>query len=157
MSEHVGSENLDAYFKQAHARLKPGGVFLNHAIGEGVRPRAHAGPSFIDEHVFPASELPPIPAVVRAAETAGFEIRDVENLREHYALTLRHWARRLEAVHDATLTHVDEATYRTWRLYLMASAHGFTKAHFAVYQTLLSKTDAAGRSHLPLTRRRWYT
>ena len=92
-----------------------------------------------------------------AAESSGFEIRDVENLREHYALTLRHWLRRLEAHHDEALRFVDEATYRVWRLYIAGSAHGFRRGHIAVYQTLLTKLDPSGRTNLPLTREDWYT
>ncbi len=156
MAEHVGRDHLANYFKTAAALLKPGGVFLNHAIGEGARPRAHPGRSFIEEYVFPDSDIPPIPLVVQAAESAGLEIRDVENLREHYALTLRHWVRRLEAAHAEARAFVDEATYRVWRLYMAGSAHGFARGHLAIYQTLLAKPDASGAAHLPLTRADWY-
>lgn len=156
MSEHVGSDHLSNYFKTAAAMLRPGGVFLNHAIGEGVRPRARVGPSFIEKYVFPDSDIPPIPRVLQAAESAGLEIRDVENLREHYALTLRHWVHRLEAHRDEAQHFVDEEAYRIWRLYMAGSAHGFARGHLAVYQALLSKPDTAGESHLPLTRRDWY-
>jgi cyclopropane-fatty-acyl-phospholipid synthase len=156
MSEHVGTERLAAYFQQAGRMLKPGGVFLNHAIGEGVRPRRRLPSSFIDAYVFPDGDIPPIPAVLRAAESAGLEIRDVENLREHYALTLRQWVRRLEASHAAALAFVNEATYRVWRLYMAGSAHGFARGELAVYQVLLSKPERGGDAHLPLTRRDWY-
>lgn len=156
MSEHVGTENLKAYFKSAHALLKPGGVFLNHAIGEGCRFRPAKGPSFIDEYVFPDSDIPPIQAVLTSAAGAGFEVRDVENLREHYALTLRHWVRRLEGNHEAALDFVDEQTYRVWRLYMAGSAAGFAHGRLAVYQALLSKLEESGNSRLPLTRDDWY-
>jgi cyclopropane-fatty-acyl-phospholipid synthase len=156
MSEHVGENQLAGYFKVASGVLKPGGVFLNHAIGEGVRPRRRIGPSFIEEYVFPDSDIPAIPQVLLAAESAGLEIRDVENLREHYALTLRQWVRRLEDQHDQALNFVDEATYRVWRLYMAGSAHAFSRGHLAVYQALLSKPDSAGEAHLPMTRRDWY-
>jgi len=86
----------------------------------------------------------------------GFEIRDVENLREHYALTLRHWLRRLEARHDEALRFVDEETYRVWRLYIAGSAHGFRRGHIAVYQTLLAKLGPSGQTNLPLARDDWY-
>jgi len=152
MSEHVGEGLLPSYFRTVTALLKPGGVFLNHAIGEGPRPRRHHGPSFIDKHVFPDSHIPPIAAVLQAAESAGLEVRDVENLREHYALTLRHWVRRLEASHEAAMAYVDEPTYRVWRLYMAGSARGFDRGNLAVYQVLSSKLDGAGRAHLPLTR-----
>jgi len=156
MAEHVGRENLVGYFRAMHALLKPGGVFLNHAIGEGRRANRFRGPSFLDEHVFPDSDIPPLPLVLQAAETAGFEIRDVENLREHYTLTLRHWVRRLEAGHEQARALVGEAAYRVWRLYLAVSAHGFDRGDLAVYQTLLAKPGADGRLRLPLTRRDWY-
>ena len=95
--------------------------------------------------------------MLRAAESSGFEIRDVENLREHYALTLHHWLRRLEARHDEALRFVDEVTYRVWRLYIGGSAHGFRRGHIAVYQTLLRKLEPSGQAKLPLTRNDWCT
>lgn len=156
MSEHVGAENQADYFKTVQPRLKPGGVFLNHAIGEGCRYRPSHGPSFIDEYVFPDSDIPPLRTVVTAAESAGFEVRDVENLREHYALTLRHWVRRLEAHHAQALAYVNEPTYRVWRLYMAGSAHGFAHGRLAIYQVLLAKPDDAGAARLPLTRNDWY-
>jgi cyclopropane-fatty-acyl-phospholipid synthase len=156
MSEHVGRENLSEYFSSVWALLKPGGVFMNHAIGEGCRYRPSRGPSFIDEYVFPDSDIPPIESLLTSAAASGFEVRDVENLREHYALTLRHWVRRLEGCHDEALAVVNEATFRVWRLYMAGSAHGFDRGRLAVYQALLAKPDDAGRSHLPLTRKGWY-
>jgi len=157
MAEHVGRERLPDYFAAAHRALVPGGVFLNQAIGEGVvlRPDNKNG-SFIEQHVFPGGDIPPLPIMLRAAESSGFEIRDVENLREHYALTLRHWLRRLEAHHAEARSFVDETTYRVWRLYIAGSAHGFRRGHIAVYQTLFVKLDASGQAHLPLTRADWY-
>ncbi|MEO6002686.1 MAG: cyclopropane-fatty-acyl-phospholipid synthase family protein [Opitutus sp.] len=156
MAEHLGAENLTGYFAKTFEILNPGGTFLNHAIGEGVRASATRGRTFMQDYVFPDTDLQRIPAVLSAAEAAGFEIRDVENLREHYALTLRHWVHRLEETHDAALKFVDEATYRIWRLYLAGSAHGFERGRLAIYQTLLSKADALGDAHLPLARRDWY-
>jgi cyclopropane-fatty-acyl-phospholipid synthase len=149
---------LPDYFRAAHRALKPGGVFLNQAIGEGVVPRPdNRNGSFIEQYVFPDGDIPPLPIMLRAAESVGFEIRDVENLREHYGLTLRHWLHRLEAHHAEARSVVDEKTYRAWRLYLAGSAHGFRRSHIAVYQTLCAKLDASGRTHLPLTRADWYT
>ena len=158
MAEHVGRERLPDYFKLAYRVLKPGGVLLNQAIGEGVvaRPR-NKGRTFIDQYVFPDGDIPPVPILLGAAESAGLEIRDVENLREHYALTLRHWLRRLEAQHGEALSFVDEKTYRVWRLYIAGSAHGFHRGHMAVYQTLLAKLDSKGQTNVPLTRGDWYS
>jgi cyclopropane-fatty-acyl-phospholipid synthase len=156
MAEHVGREHLPDYFRTAARLLKPGGGFLNHAIGEGRREDRFQGPSFVDAYVFPDSDIPPLPVTVSAAAAAQLEVRDVENLREHYAITLRHWVSRLEAAHDQALKYVDEPTYRIWRLYMAASAHGFAHGDLAIYQTLLVKPDADGRADLPLTRDDWY-
>ncbi|MEJ5198487.1 MAG: cyclopropane-fatty-acyl-phospholipid synthase family protein [Anaerolineae bacterium] len=156
MFEHVGAALLPTYFAQAWRLLKPGGVFLNHGIACRANLPPQHGPSFSDTYVFPDGELTPINVTLQAAEGVGFEVRDVESLREHYALTLRHWVRRLEAHHDRALQFVDEPTYRVWRLFMSGSAHGFTVGRLNVYQALLVKPDAQGRSGLPLTRRDWY-
>ena len=105
--------------------------------------------------VFPDSDPVPIHVSTRIAERAGFEVRDIESLREHYALTLRHWVRRLEAHHQEAVRATDEATYRVWRLFMAGSAYRFEIGEQSVYQSLLVKTDR-GRSSLPLTRNDWY-
>jgi cyclopropane-fatty-acyl-phospholipid synthase len=156
MFEHVGASMLPTYFDRAYHLLKPGGVFLNHGIASRENDRGSHGPNFVDTYVFPDGELVPINETLRASESAGFEVRDVESLREHYALTLRQWVRRLEAHHDDALKFVDEPTYRVWRLYMSGSAHGFATGTLNVYQSLLVKPDANGKSHLPLTRADWY-
>jgi len=158
MAEHIGRERLPDYFAAAHRALKLGGVFPNQAIGEDMvlRP-GDRDTSFIEQYVFPDGDIPPLPIMLRAAESSGFEIRDVENLREHYALTLHHWLRRLEARHDEALRFVDEVTYRVWRLYIGGSAHGFRRGHIAVYQTLLTTLEPSGQAKLPLTRNDWCT
>lgn len=154
MFEHVGEALLPVYFQQAFRLLRPGGAFLNHGIG--VRTLNPPKSAFIDRYVFPDSELLPIHTTLRYAEEAGFEVRDVENLREHYALTLRHWVRRLEAHHEDVVQVSDEPTYRVWRLFMAGSAYGFTVGRLHLYQTLLVK-PAQGDSGLPLTRADWYT
>ena len=156
MFEHVGAAVLPAYFAQAWQILKPGGVFLNHGIANTAADRPPRGPSFSDTYVFPDGELVPISTTLRVAEESGFEVRDVESLREHYALTLRHWVRRLEAHHDEALKFVDEPTYRVWRLFMSGSAHGFTGGRLNLYQALLVRANERGRSGLPLTRADWY-
>src|SRR5206468_7985450 len=82
MAEHVGRERLPDYFAAAHRALKPGGVFLNQAIGEDIVARpGNRDTSFIDQYIFPDGDIPALPIMLRAAERSGFEIRDVENLR----------------------------------------------------------------------------
>ena len=112
--------------------------------------------TFGERYVFPDGELVPVSFTNLAAERAGFEVRDVENLREHYVRTLRQWVNRLEALRDRAVAVSDEATYRTWRLYMAASAHSFETGAISVHQTLLSK-PAGGNSFLPLTRADLYT
>ncbi len=156
MFEHVGAAKLSEYFSHVQRMLRPGGAFLNHGIATRAnKPRTH-GPKFIEVYVFPDSELTPINQTLQAAEEAGFEVRDVESLREHYALTLRHWVRRLEAHHEQALKYVDEPTYRIWRLYMAGSAHGFSTGRLNIYQSLFAKPDEKGVSGMPLTRKDWY-
>jgi cyclopropane-fatty-acyl-phospholipid synthase len=92
-----------------------GGVFLNHGIAASAAFQ-RKGPSFVDKYVFPDGELVPINVTLRAAESAGFEVRDLESLREHYVLTLRHWLRRLAAKADEARRIVGDFKYRIWRL-----------------------------------------
>jgi len=177
MFEHVGLRNLPLYFRTARSLLKPGGVFLNHGIA-----RAHAASggnlsfldrslipflrnvlglsrphhtSFIDKYVFPDGELVTLSQAVQAAEAAGFEVRDVENLREHYELTLRCWVDGLRRNASELMKLVSETTYRIWLLYMAGSAAAFKRGDIAVYQMLLNRPDR-GSSHLPLTREDWY-
>ncbi len=156
MFEHVGEAKLPAYFRKAWALLKPQGVFLNHGIAcNALTPKAR-GRTFSNTYVFPDGELVPISTTLQVAEACGFEVRDVESLREHYALTLRQWVRRLEAHYEQALHYVDEPTYRVWRLFMSGSAHGFTTGRLNVYQALLVKPGERGASGLPLQRADWY-
>ncbi|MFQ5341540.1 MAG: class I SAM-dependent methyltransferase [Anaerolineae bacterium] len=120
MFEHVGRDKLPAYFQQAFRLLRPGGLFLNHGIAAqpGQAPgrlgrRLLQRGQFVQRYVFPDGELVPISDALAVAERAGFEVRDVESLREHYALTLRHWVRNLESHHAEAVRLKDERTYRT--------------------------------------------
>ncbi|GAA5165091.1 cyclopropane-fatty-acyl-phospholipid synthase family protein [Viridibacterium curvum] len=156
MFEHVGLKNLPVYFATAHRLLVPGGLFLNHGIThdvEGWEKTLYT--EFINRYVFPDGQLDTMSNIQRGMERVGFEIADVEGLRAHYALTLRHWVARLEQHHDAALRHVSEATWRVWRLYMAACALDFESGETGVYQILASKRTA-GPIQLPLTRRHLY-
>lgn len=156
MFEHVGEALLPTYFKQAWQLLRPGGVFLNHGIAASATAPSRPEPSFVSRYVFPDGELVPISTSLKAAEVNGFEVRDLESLREHYVYTLRNWVSRLEEHADEAKRATDEVTYRIWRLYMAGSAYGFQKGMLNLYQALLVKPDA-GRSELPLTREDWYS
>jgi cyclopropane-fatty-acyl-phospholipid synthase len=156
MIEHVGAARLDEYFACLWRALRPGGALLNHGIERPAGEPTPQEPNFISRYVFPDGELMPLSTVLRSAALAGFEPRDVESLREHYALTLRHWVRRLEHRRRQAIKLVGEVAYRIWRLFMAISAHGFASGRLNVYQTLLAK-PAAGRAGMPLTRADWYT
>jgi cyclopropane-fatty-acyl-phospholipid synthase len=167
MVEHVGLSHLPVYFASAYRALKPGGLFMNHgivslgearprSIGESVFRKFWKADAFIDKYVFPDGKLTATRDVIGAAEAAGFEVRDVESLREHYAITLRHWVRSLEERSDDAKALVGNHTFRVWRLYMAASANAFSRAAINVLQTLLAKPDPRGRSGLPLTREDLY-
>jgi cyclopropane-fatty-acyl-phospholipid synthase len=155
MIEHVGESRQAEYFRCAYQMLKPGGVFLNHGIARAGSRAKPSEPTFTDVYVFPDADLIPISTTLRNAEEAGFEIRDVENLREHYYLTLCQWLRRLEGHAERVRELVGELKYRIWRLYLAGSAHYFQSGKLGLYQALLTKNDH-GQWPGPLTRSDWY-
>jgi cyclopropane-fatty-acyl-phospholipid synthase len=155
MFEHVGERMLPEFFRRGWTLLRPGGVFLNHGIAFSAPQPPSRGPTFFHHYVFPDGELVPLSTTLRAAETSGFEVRDVESLREHYVLTLRHWISRLETAHHDAQRLTDEVTYRIWRLYMGAAVHQFVTGRATLYQVLLSKT-VRGAAELPLTRADWY-
>ncbi|MCA2997312.1 MAG: class I SAM-dependent methyltransferase [Rhodocyclaceae bacterium] len=156
MFEHVGLSNLGGYFSAVYRMLKPGGLFLNHGITHDEEGwRAQLSTRFINRYVFPGGELDTISNILREMERAQWEVWDVEGLRPHYAMTLRHWVSRLEQSHDEAVRYADESTYRIWRLYMAACALHFEEGDVGVYQVLLSKRGAAANV-LPLTRRDLY-
>ena len=155
MFEHVGPENLPHYFHTVHGLLRPGGIFLNHGIARSPLSPVRED-SFIDRYVFPDGRLATLSQAVSAAESAGFEVRDVENLRDHYELTLHKWVEGLRQNEAKLRNYVSEATYRIWLLYMAGSAAAFRRGDIAVYQILLSRPEQ-GRCRLPLIREDWYS
>jgi cyclopropane-fatty-acyl-phospholipid synthase len=155
MGEAVRPENLIAYMAGVHDCLRPGGAFLYHVATLRANTPYPIWTAFADRYVFPNGRLHTLSDAIRTAAAAGFEVRDVENLREHYGLTLRHWVRRLEAHKDEAIRLTDEVTYRIYRLYLAGATMGFDGGVYELMQTLFVKPDR-GRAGLPLTRRDWY-
>ena len=151
MSEHVGNTNLEAYFEIIAGVLRPQGRLLNHAISSVGGSKLPKG-SFAYRYVFPDGELIDIARSLEAMQRAGFEIRDVESLREHYAITLSHWVANLEADWEAAVAEVGEERARVWRLYMAASAVGFTDGGLNLHQTLGVIHDDTGASGMPRTR-----
>lgn len=156
MVEHVGRSMLPRYFAAAYAALRPSGLFLNHGIAEQSPGRKAPRNPFIERYVFPDGDLVAVSDGLAIAERSGFEIRDVENLREHYARTLRAWVENLEHHRDNAIAQAGEAAYRVWRLYMAASAVSFDNASIGVYQSLLARPNATGHVTIPPTRRDLY-
>ncbi len=154
MFEHVGRSKMATYFESMHHILAPSGRFLNHAISSVGGSRL-GGRSFIGRYVFPDGELVDVGEVVLAMERAGFEVRDVESLREHYAKTLQAWVRNLQAGWDQAVTIVGSRRARVWLLYMAASANGFIDGGISIHQVLGVSPARGGQSRMPLTRAGW--
>ncbi|MFF8925716.1 class I SAM-dependent methyltransferase [Streptomyces longwoodensis] len=157
MAEHVGADRYLEYAQDLHALLEPGGRLLNHQIAR--RPQrdesTYEVDAFIDAYVFPDGELAPVGTTVTQLERAGFEVRDVEAIREHYALTLNRWVTNLEADWKRAVELAGYGRARVWRLYMAASALAFERNQIGVNQVLAVKTPQSGASGMPLRARTW--
>ncbi|MFE5958111.1 class I SAM-dependent methyltransferase [Streptomyces rubiginosohelvolus] len=157
MAEHVGSAQYLVYARILRSLLKPGGRLLNHQIAR--RPLknedAYEIDEFIDRYVFPDGELAPVATTAALLEDAGFEVRDVEALREHYALTLRAWVTNLENRWPEATRLTTPGRARVWRLYMAASALAFEQNNIGVNQILAVRTTTAGNAKMPPTRGQW--
>ncbi len=168
VTEHVPEKQQPDYFARVFRVLEPGGLFLNHcevsiraarrtnSIVERMGRWLWKRDQFIDKYVFPDAKLVTLASIVRSAESVGFEVRDIESLREHYMMTLRAWLRGLERRRADAIKLVGERTYRVWRLYMSAGAYGFRTGGINIVQTLLSKPTPEGRAGVPLTREDLY-
>jgi cyclopropane-fatty-acyl-phospholipid synthase len=157
MAEHVGTGPYGEYAGLLFRQLRAGGRLLNHQIS-AIHPEpkvAHRQRSFIDAYVFPDGELAPLGTTVSLLEDAGFEVRDVQSLREHYARTLRAWVANLEADWSAAVRLTSQGRVRVWRLYMAASALAFEQGRIGVNQVLAVKARHDGGSDLPPTRAGW--
>jgi cyclopropane-fatty-acyl-phospholipid synthase len=161
MSEHVGRRSLGTYAQQLFNLLRPGGRFLNHAIVRPVSFDPDPNPSkvselsrqmqialgskigspFMERYVFPDGELHEAGVMVSMFQAHGFEVRHLESLREHYALTLRQWVANLTKRFDEAVEEVGEQRARVWRLYMAGSAVGFERHHLEIHQILCVRPD----------------
>jgi cyclopropane-fatty-acyl-phospholipid synthase len=154
MFEHVGLQNLRAYFSKIRDLLQDGGTVMNHGITSGDPDSAESplgASDYIERYVFPQGELPHISRTLYEMCAAGLEPVDVENLRRHYALTLTHWAERFEAHGEQLREIAGDKRWRIWRMYLAGCAYGFANEWMALHQILAVKGGSGG-SALPLTR-----
>jgi cyclopropane-fatty-acyl-phospholipid synthase len=159
MSEHVGGAHLGTYSQTLMDLLRPGGRLLNHAIAS-VRPLPTASknqPGFIDRYIFPDGEVVTLSTTLAALEQVGFEVRDVEALREHYGMTLRAWVNNLLGSWQEAQRLVPPSRARTWLLYLAAAALAFEHGNLTIHQVLAVRQGEGGASGLALTRGQWLT
>ena len=154
MSEHVGHGKVDQYFTTLRSALDSQGRLLNHAISS-VGGSTLGSRSFVARYVFPDGELIDVGGVVLAMERAGFEVRDVESLREHYARTLRAWVANLDESWDEAVKLVGEPRAKIWRLYMAGSAVGFEDGGISIHQVLGVVPSESGNAGMPTTRRDW--
>ena len=151
MAEHVGQRKMDDYFGILHSLLRPGGRMLNHAISTvgGSRLRRRG---FVYRYVFPDGELLDVGDTVLSMERAGFEVRDVESLREHYATTLRSGSPTWNATGTRRSSWSAKGRARVWLLYMSGSINNFDDNNIAIHQVLGVVPDASGASHMPRPR-----
>jgi cyclopropane-fatty-acyl-phospholipid synthase len=148
--EHFGTARLTSHFTAMRERLRPEGRMLNHAIMR-ADPLASERPGpFIDRYVFPDGELQPLGTVIAAMQDGGLEIRHDENLREHYAMTLREWGRNVEREWSRAVELIGERRARVWRLYMAMSRIGFEIRTIELHQVLAVRAGAYGTSGMPL-------
>lgn len=155
LTEHIGVANYPAYFRFLHDRLRPGGLLLNHCI---TRPHNRPGNigGFIDRYVFPDGELTGSGRIIATAQDVGLEVLHEENLRPHYALTLRDWCANLVRNWDDAVAEVGLATAKVWGMYMAGSRVGFETNVVQLHQVLAVKLDEHGANGgLPL--RPWWT
>ncbi|NUR30313.1 MAG: class I SAM-dependent methyltransferase [Catenulispora sp.] len=154
MFEHVGAERTADYFNTLRALLRPQGRLLNHAISSPGGSRIGSR-SFIGRYVFPDGELLDVGTTALAMQRSGFELRDVESLREHYALTLRSWVANLQSNWEQAVELVGVGRARVWLLYMAASALGFEDGGISIHQVLGVVPEEGGESGMPGSRRSW--
>lgn len=156
MFEHVGLKNADAYYRGIRKLLRPGGLYLHHAITRRAKPgddrKLRPEAKAILRHIFPGAELDHIGSTLSALERAGFEAQDVEALRRHYARTTALWCRRLQANRAAAIAEVGEVRTRMWIAYLAGVSLAFARGSIGVCQTVASARQKSGAVELPLTR-----
>jgi cyclopropane-fatty-acyl-phospholipid synthase len=149
LTEHIGVRNYPSYFSFLRDRLVPGGRLLNHCITRPTNTTTDTG-YFIDRYVFPDGELTGSGRIVTTMQNAGLEVRHAENLREHYALTLKDWSSNLVANWDECVREVGEGTAKVWGIYMAGSRRSFERNEIQLHQVLAVKPDERGDSHFPL-------
>ncbi|CCW15371.1 cyclopropane-fatty-acyl-phospholipid synthase [Rhodococcus aetherivorans] len=154
LTEHIGVQNYPAYFRRLHEKLREGGLLLNHCITRPVNRGPVKAGGFIDRYVFPDGELTGSGRIITEVQDVGFEVLHEENLRQHYALTLKGWCENLVADWDACVAEVGEGTARVWGLYMAGSRLGFERNVVQLHHVLAVKLGPDQEPNVPL--RPWW-
>ncbi|AKE88269.1 class I SAM-dependent methyltransferase [Rhodococcus aetherivorans] len=154
LTEHIGVQNYPAYFRRLHDKLREGGLLLNHCITRPVNRGPVKAGGFIDRYVFPDGELTGSGRIITEVQDVGFEVLHEENLRQHYALTLKGWCENLVADWDACVAEVGEGTARVWGLYMAGSRLGFERNVVQLHHVLAVKLGPDQEPNVPL--RPWW-
>ncbi|MCW2796281.1 class I SAM-dependent methyltransferase [Nocardioides sp.] len=149
LTEHIGVRNYPSYFSFLRSRLRPEGRLLNHSITRSHNRREETG-AFIDRYVFPDGELIGSGTIIKEAQDAGLEVMHDENLRIHYAMTLRDWCRNLKDNWDECVAEVGEGTARVWGVYMAGSRLAFERNEIQLHQVLAARTTDDGSNGFPL-------
>jgi cyclopropane-fatty-acyl-phospholipid synthase len=150
LTEHIGVGNYPSYFSYLRDKLRDGGRLLNHCITRPTNTENPMPGKFIDRYVFPDGELTASGRIISKAQNAGFEVRHEENLREHYALTLKGWCENLAENWDFCVAEAGAARSRVWGLYMAGSRLGFETNEVQLHQVLAVKVGANGDAGFPL-------
>jgi cyclopropane-fatty-acyl-phospholipid synthase len=158
MFEHVGVQNLSDYFARINALLTEGGIAMNHGLTTtdvDSRASPYGGGEFIDKYVFPHGELAHLSTVIRTMQEGGLEVRDVENLRRHYARTCAIWTENFERNAEQIKRLTDPKRFRIWHVYLAGCTYAFNHDWISLYQVLCGKAGGEPSS-MPWSRRYMY-
>jgi len=150
MLEHVGPENYREFGRVARRSLHPQGRGLVHSIGRNWPAPLHP---WVEQRIFPGAYPPSLAEMMDIFEPSDLSVLDVENLRLHYALTLRHWLELYEKAVPRVRAMFDEIFVRKWRLYLAGSIAAFQTGTLQLFQVLFSTSQ---NNDLPLTREFMY-
>ena len=155
LTEHIGVRNYPAYFGFLGSKLRTGGLLLNHCITRHDNKSTSFAGGFTDRYVFPDGELSGSGRIVTEIQEAGLEVLHEENIRHHYAMTLRDWCHNLVEHWDEAISEVGLPIAKVWGLYMAASRVAFERNNLQLHQVLAAKVDAWGADSLPL--RPWWT
>jgi cyclopropane-fatty-acyl-phospholipid synthase len=155
LTEHIGVANYPAYFRFLQSKLKVGGLLLNHCITRPDNKAQTSAGGFIDRYVFPDGELTGSGRIITVAQNVGLEVLHEENLRHHYAMTLRDWCAYLVEHWDEAVAEVGLPTAKVWGVYMAGSRLGFETNVVQLHQVLAVKLGDHGEDGgLPL--RPWW-